>query len=185
LWFLNRCRCVTANNIGLSVAVVEPLLIIGISSGSYSKTTYGYNSHTSYNSHTVIIYIQVHTQSQITYNHIHRLTITINIDIAIYNLQSSSSCIICISSSVVHHTQDHISPIYIYSIKSFNKRYQLVGGGRGLRPPLEDYFLHVQTSLLRASSSAFFWVSYFLRASSFFLLALIYRASAALSFLAY
>jgi hypothetical protein len=38
-------------------------------------------------SHTVIIHIQVHTQSQITYKHIHKFTIIINIDITIYNLQ--------------------------------------------------------------------------------------------------
>jgi hypothetical protein len=73
----------------------------------------------------------------------------------------------------VQHTQDHISLTNIYSIKSLiNKRYhELAGGGRGIGPPLDDYFLYVQTSLelwpssdvgattiafLRASSSAFF-----------------------------
>jgi hypothetical protein len=49
-------------------------------------------------------------------------TITINIDITIYNLQHTSSCIICISSSVVRHTQDHIKPTYIYSKISASRR---------------------------------------------------------------
>jgi hypothetical protein len=96
--------------------VLEPLLIIGISSGSYSKITYSYNSHTNYNS------LIVHTQSQITYKHIHKFTNRINIDIVIYNLQHISSCIICISSSVVQPIQDHISPIYIYNIKVIQQK---------------------------------------------------------------
>jgi hypothetical protein len=96
-----------------------------------------------YNSHKIIIHIEVHTLSQITYKDIYKFTNTINIDVAIYNLQHTSSCIICISSSVAQHTQYHISPTNIYSIKSFNKRYELAGGGRGLGPPLEDYFLQV------------------------------------------
>jgi hypothetical protein len=49
-------------------------------------------------------------------------TNTINIDIAMHNLQHTSLCIICISSSVVHHTQDHISPTYIYSIKVIQQK---------------------------------------------------------------
>jgi hypothetical protein len=97
--------------------VLEPLLIIGFSNGSYSKITYSSNSHTSYNSHTAIIYIQVHTVTNHIQAQIHLFTNTINIDIAIYNLQQISSCIIRISSSVVQHTQDHISPAYICSIK--------------------------------------------------------------------
>jgi hypothetical protein len=100
-------------------------------------------------------------------------------------------------SSSAHTRSNKFNIIYI--IKSFNKRYQLAGGGRGIGLSLEDYFFQVQTSLelwsssdvsvttiafLRTSSSAFFWASSFLRTSSFFLLASIYRVSAALSFLA-
>jgi hypothetical protein len=38
LWFLNHCRCATADNAGLSAAVLEPLLISIISSGSRTST---------------------------------------------------------------------------------------------------------------------------------------------------
>jgi hypothetical protein len=120
--------------------VLEPLLIICISNGSYSKITYSYNSHISDNSHAL------HTKSQLTYKHIHKFINIINIDIAIYNLQHTSLYIICISNSVVHPTQDHISPTYIYSIKVHQQRYQLVGRRRerpwttlgGLVPPSAD-----------------------------------------------
>jgi hypothetical protein len=54
--------------------------------------------------------------------HMHKFTNTINIDIAIYNLQHKSSYIIYISSSVVQPTQDHISPTYIYSIKVIQQK---------------------------------------------------------------
>jgi hypothetical protein len=75
---------------------------------SYSKITYSSNSHTSFNSYTVIIHIQVYIVTNYIQAHIHKFTNTINIDIAIYNLQHTSLCIICILSSVVRHTQDHI-----------------------------------------------------------------------------
>jgi hypothetical protein len=86
---------VTADNIELSAAVLELLLIIGISSGSYSKIRNNYNSHTNYNSNI---------SSYTVKNHIHKLTNIINIDISIYKLRHTSSCIIYISSSVVQHT---------------------------------------------------------------------------------
>jgi hypothetical protein len=73
-------------------------------------------------------------------------------DIAIYNLQHTNSYIICISSSIAQHTH-HISPINIYNIKSFNKIYEIAGGGRGLGWSLKDYFLQVRTSLELWSSS--------------------------------
>jgi hypothetical protein len=58
--------------------------------------------------------------------------------------------------------------------KLFNKRYELAGGRRGLGLPLEDYFLQVQTSLeLWPSSDVSATTIAFLRAYSFFLLALI------------
>jgi hypothetical protein len=88
-------------------------------------------------SHTVIIHIQL----EITNKRIHKFTNTINIDIAIYNLQHTSSCIIYmhIKFSYLTNIRSNKSNI-IYIIKSFNKRY-LLAGGRGLGPPLEDYFL--------------------------------------------
>jgi hypothetical protein len=96
--FLNRCRCVAADNPWLSAAFVvvpEPLLIMCINSGfhirtvadttsktrvsgSYSKITYNYNSYTS--TYIVTNHIQQHTQI-----HIQAHTITINTYIAIYN----------------------------------------------------------------------------------------------------
>jgi hypothetical protein len=91
----------TAINASLLIICWEPLLIIGINNGSYSKIIYSYNSHTS--SYTVINLLQI------TYKHIDKFTNTINIDIATYNLQYTSSYIICILSSVVQHTQYHIS----------------------------------------------------------------------------
>jgi hypothetical protein len=68
----------------LSVLVSEPLLIlesllmIGISNGSYSKITYSYNSHTTHNLHTssyivtnhIQTHIQVHKRNKHRYNYI-------------------------------------------------------------------------------------------------------------------
>jgi hypothetical protein len=129
----------------------------------------------------------VHTQLQITYKHIHKFTVTINISIALYNLQHTQVHALCISSLVVH-----ISSTHIYS-NSFNKRY-IIASRRRERPWTilgGHYFLQVRTSLelcptsdLWATTITFFWASSFLRASSFFLLTLIYQVSAWLSFLA-
>jgi hypothetical protein len=75
--FLNCCRCVVADNSGLSATVLASLLIIGTSSGfhtrtvvdtpsesrvscSYYKITYSYNSHTS--TYLITNHIQAHTQ---------------------------------------------------------------------------------------------------------------------------
>jgi hypothetical protein len=66
------------------------MLIIGINSGSYSK---------------------------ITYKHIHKFIVTINIDIAIYNLQHTLVHALCISISLVD-----ISLTHIYS-KSYTKSH--------------------------------------------------------------
>jgi hypothetical protein len=53
--------------------MTQLLLIIGISSGSYSKITYNFNSH------TIIIDIQVYTITNHIQARIHKFTNTINI----------------------------------------------------------------------------------------------------------
>jgi hypothetical protein len=103
----------------------EPLLIIGISSGYYSKITYttqykqftySYNSHTSSYSH------------KITYTHIRKFTNSINIDIAtyiytikvqhIYNIYNKFTCL-------------HKLNIYnIYSKSSYTKIYSKLASRR-------------------------------------------------------
>jgi hypothetical protein len=63
LWFLNHCRYATTDNSRLSAVILELLLIIGISNGSYSKITYNYNSHISYNLHTSTYTVTNHIQA--------------------------------------------------------------------------------------------------------------------------
>jgi hypothetical protein len=43
------------------------------------------------------------------------------------------------------HTTSHKSNKYL--LHQVIQQYELAGGGRGLGPPIEDYFLHVRTSL--------------------------------------